>query len=275
MGVHAVTVNGSTINVTVDELAVTGPFGSSAATRNFLVEFPAGSTPTDAHALAAVGFEAGSSYMNVPVDTWEVSPVPGRPFWYYATAFYKKTDKDEEPPEEYTPVLQASTRGGRQTITQSLGTTRYAPPGQTAPDEGGAIGYDGERVVGIEIDVPTGQWSKTKRVAKASVGAFIATCVSATGTVNNATFQGYPAGSVKFLGADITQEDDSYGYFTLYYAYSENKTGMVIGEITGISKAGWDALDVRYADATDGNTLLKKPQYVYVHQVYPRGTLPE
>lgn len=276
MGQHLVEVGGVTLTATVDELVNTGPFGTKTHTRNFVISFAKGTTPTDAHALQALLAEAGSAFMSIPFDDAEVTPSENAVV-YYGSAHYRQphTGLPPEPPEGYADVLQGTTRGARQKITQSLATTGYAASGN-APDEGGAIGYDGETVNGVEIDIPTGQWSKTKRVAKNNAETFLADCIAATGTVNSDTFNGYPAGSVKFLGADFNQEDNSYAYFTLHYAYSPNASSISIGGISGISKAGWDVLDVRYADDVDGNakSILKKPLYVYVHQVYPRGTLP-
>ncbi|RLS54091.1 MAG: hypothetical protein DWH91_12750, partial [Planctomycetota bacterium] len=53
-----------------------------------------------------------------------------------------------------------------------------------------------------------------------------------------------------------------------------NATGLVIGEITGINKEGWEYLWVRYADAEDttAKVLVKKPIAVYVEQVYPTNS---
>ncbi len=46
---------------------------------------------------------------------------------------------------------------------------------------------------------------------------------------------------------------------------------MVIGSITGIQKRGWEYLWVRYADAEDGDVLVKRPVSAYVEQVYEYG----
>jgi hypothetical protein len=46
-----------------------------------------------------------------------------------------------------------------------------------------------------------------------------------------------------------------------------------VGGIGGINKRGWEYLWVRYVDAAEGDALIKKPQAVYVEQVYPEGNL--
>jgi len=57
------------------------------------------------------------------------------------------------------------------------------------------------------------------------------------------------------------------------FSASPNKTGLTIGDITGIEKKGWEYLWVRYADAEDtaAKTLVKKPAAVYVEKVYEEG----
>ena len=57
------------------------------------------------------------------------------------------------------------------------------------------------------------------------------------------------------------------------FAASPNATGLVVGDITGIAKKGWEYLWVRYADAEDtsAKVLVKKPIAAYVEQVYPYG----
>lgn len=46
-----------------------------------------------------------------------------------------------------------------------------------------------------------------------------------------------------------------------------------MGNITGISKKGWEYLWVRYVDAEDAaaKAFVKKPQAVYVERVYEEG----
>ena len=57
------------------------------------------------------------------------------------------------------------------------------------------------------------------------------------------------------------------------FASSENKTGLTVGEITGIAKKGWEYMWVRYANAEDSTAkaLIKKPIAVYIEKVYEDG----
>jgi hypothetical protein len=60
---------------------------------------------------------------------------------------------------------------------------------------------------------------------------------------------------------------------TYKFAASPNRTGIVVGEITGISKKGWEYMWVRYADAEDAaaKAIVKKPVAAYVEKVYEDG----
>ena len=51
------------------------------------------------------------------------------------------------------------------------------------------------------------------------------------------------------------------------------KTGLTVGDITGIDKKGWEYMWVRYADAEDttAKAIVKKPVAVYVEKVYDAG----
>jgi hypothetical protein len=94
-----------------------------------------------------------------------------------------------------------------------------------------------------------------------------------TGTTNSAAFRGFEAGEVLFVGCSGNQEWDDQkgrGPWSLSYRFvaSKNITGDTIGSITGIAKKGHEYLWVRYEDAVDSSSLIKKPKAVYVNKVY-------
>jgi len=55
---------------------------------------------------------------------------------------------------------------------------------------------------------------------------------------------------------------------------SPNRSNIVVGEITGIARKGWEYLWVRYADAKDdtAKAIVKKPVAAYVEKVYEEGS---
>lgn len=172
------------------------------------------------------------------------------------------------------PIFAFDTGGGNQHITQSIQTVqRYGPKAST--QLGGAIGFDGENVAGVDITVPVYQFSETHYLAPSAVTqSYKLALFSLTGTVNNAPFRGFAAGEVLFLGASGTRRglnaDDKWE-IAYKFAASPNRSGLSVGSITGISKRGWDYLWVQYGEDVDGTAkvLIKKPVAVYVEQVYP------
>jgi len=167
------------------------------------------------------------------------------------------------------------TSGGTQHITQSLATIhRYGAPGTTAPDFGGAIGVTHDNVEGVDITVPVYSFSETHYLDAAVVTpAYKGTLFSLTGKVNNASFKGLAAGECLFLGASGSKRGAEDWEITYRFAGSPNRTGLVVGPITGISKKGWEYMWVRYADSEDAaaKAIVKKPVAVYIERVYEEG----
>ncbi|MEZ6057203.1 MAG: hypothetical protein R3C01_10915 [Planctomycetaceae bacterium] len=177
------------------------------------------------------------------------------------------------PPETGESTFTFDTGGGTQHITQSLGTVgRYAPLDEVAPDFGGAIGVTPDGVEGVDIQVPVYQFSETHYLPPELVTAqYKGLLFSLTGAVCSEPFRGFQPGEVLFLGASGSVRSQTDWELSYKFAASPNVEGLVVGEITGITKRGWDYLWVRYEPVEDksSHTLVKRPQAVYVEQVYP------
>jgi len=164
------------------------------------------------------------------------------------------------------------TGGGTTKVLQSYSTvSSHAPTGMTAPDYGGAIGVTDDRIEGVDVPAPGFQYAETHRVLAANVTpAYKRVLAELSGrTYNDATFKGWAAGEVNFLGCSGSKRADDYWTITYRFACSANATGLSVGDITGIDKLGWDYLWVRYADATDGvaEAVVKRPVAAYVERV--------
>jgi len=182
--------------------------------------------------------------------------------------------KRQKEPETGESSYQFETSGGTQHITQSLGTTRYAPEGQTAPDFKGAIGATADSVEGVDITVPQYSFSETHYLPTEVVtGGFKAALFALTGRVNASAFRGFQPGEVLFLGASGAKRGEEDWEITFRFAASPNVTGLTVGDITGIAKSGWQYMWVRYEDTEDENAhrLVKRPVSVYVETVYYSG----
>lgn len=198
----------------------------------------------------------------INADTWKV------------LVRYETTEEDAV--EEPQPQFSFDTGGGTQHITQSLDTrSRYGSEAST--ELGGAIGFDGENVQGVDITVPAFNFSETHIIPASVVTAgFKMTLFLATGTTNNAPFRGFEAGEVLFAGASGSRrgtdvEDD--WEITFNFSAQPNKTDIEVGTdpvLGPITKRGWDYMWVQYgADVDeDRQILIKKPVAVFVEQVY-------
>jgi hypothetical protein len=215
---------------------------------------------------------------------WQYPGVPDAQLWAesYSIAFlgdnawqvtinYEKTGAEPSTPDPLKRSRSFDTTGGTQHITQAYGETKF---GTNAPDQQKAIGVDSNGVNGVDIVVPQLQWQEQYDVPNAYVTSeWIRGVAGVTGTTNAATFRGFEAGEVLFVGCSGSQEwDDQKGRgpwsLSFRFVASKNVTGETIGDISGVSKKGHEYLWVRYEDAVSSNVLLKKPKAVYVNKVY-------
>jgi hypothetical protein len=82
------------------------------------------------------------------------------------------------------------------------------------------------------------------------------------------------ASEVLFLGASADESTASdFVDITYRFAASPNRTGITVGEITGIAKKGWEYLWVRYTDTEDATAkaIVKKPVGVNVKRIQKEG----
>lgn len=205
----------------------------------------------------------------LPRDSVTVEPV-GHELWEGVVRFALV-------PQAAESVFSFDTGGGTQHITQSLETvSSYVPTGATdpAPDYAGAIGATEDSIEGVDIAVPVYHFSETHWFSNAAITpAYKATLFHLTGKVNDAAWKGFEAGEVLFLGASGAKRGLNPWEITYRFAGSENKTGLTVGDITGINKKGWEYLWVRYADEADdaSHRIVRRPIAAYVERVYEDG----
>jgi hypothetical protein len=200
-------------------------------------------------------------YLGLPFQEYHIKH-QGNGIWD-ASARYSKHD-----PKEST--FSFDTGGGTQHITQSIKTVaKHGLPAKPAPDFKGAIGVTTDSVEGVDITVPVYNFTETHYIPASLVTpAYKALLFSLTGKVNSQPFKGFAELEVLFLGASGSKRGKDDWEITFRFAASPNVTNLKVGDITGISKYGWDYLWVRYADAEDEHVLVKQPIAVYCEQVY-------
>lgn len=176
--------------------------------------------------------------------------------------------------------MEISTTGGTARIfaSESPGTN-YVPAGKAAIDFKCAIGVSGDpvngEVAGVELAaVPAQRRTITYRQPRATVTqAYLKTVRSLTGSTNNAAFFGAAAGESLFMGADIAMGINADPTGTYHFLEGDNRTGITIGDITGIAKKAWQYLWVYFEPAVDATAKLTRriPRQVIVNTVYPSG----
>lgn len=223
-------------------------------------------TEDEAEVLTLISGEAPALYQGLTQDGIGAEPLGGGVWKGYVR--YASLDDDGE--------FTFSTGGGTTRVTQSRTTVAsYAPPYSTAPDFQGAIGVTEDRVEGADIVAPAFEFSETHRLLDSAVdNAYKLALFNLTGRYNDATFRGFASGEVLFLGADGSKRTgDELWSITFRFSASPNVTGLVIGDISGIDKLGWDYLWVRYQDFEDADAfaIVKRPTAAYVERVYLAG----
>jgi hypothetical protein len=162
--------------------------------------------------------------------------------------------------------------GGTEHITQSKATPlKVMQGGAAAPDLKGAIGYDGMTVHGCDIYVPKATWTEGYEVPALEVTpAYQRQVRGIVGKTNAVGFRGEDPYSVMLLGVTGSLSSSNPDFFQLQFRFAceKRRTSFYVGSILVSEKKGWDYLWVRYTEDTDGNQIIRKPNAVYVEQVY-------
>ena len=226
---------------------------------------------TDDHEEALSGLEAAAPILFDGLPRLKYKVVPVGPKLWYGEAQYNYPTRQETGIKLY----QFDTGGGTQHITQSLQTVqRYGRPGYIAPNFQGAIAVSQNSVDGVDIVVPVYNFSEVNYESNSQVtAAYKQALFLLTGRVNNGSWNGYAAGEVLFLGAAGSMRAGGDWEITYRFAASPNLSNLVIGDITGIAKKGWEYLWVQYLDEEDAGakSMIKRPWSVHIEQVYPYG----
>ena len=177
---------------------------------------------------------------------------------------------------EYEYEFDIGTQSQR--ITQSKKTEAiYRAPNSgvpTAPFYRGAINVQDGRVQGVDVEIPTYQWTETYIFpAEVVTEQYKNTLYSLTGTKNAAFFRGKAAGEVLFGGCRgrLRNEDEfsvSFQFIASPNVANLNVNGMLI------TKKGHDFVWFVYADTRDtanGFSVVKNPVFAYVEKVYEDG----
>lgn len=175
--------------------------------------------------------------------------------------------------DDIPPTFSAEFSTESVTIQQGLAVVNtYPAPTYTAGNFLGAINVTSDGVQGVEIEVPVFSFSLSWTIPTENfTTSYQATVARLVGCINNSTWRGFQAKEVRFDGLSVSGTIGERTSLTWRFSVSPNVSGLEIGSITGITKAGWDYLWCYYVDNEDPDAkfLIKKPIQVTVNQVYP------
>lgn len=171
-------------------------------------------------------------------------------------------------------TVSIDTTGGSIVQTYGYTETKYIATGETAPDHNRAIDVQDGKPQGVQRVIPALKINIRARIATeylSSVLGYAKVISELTGTTNNAAMFGgeFAAGELLFIGAtgDIIAENPQ---LTFSFLASKNVSGLTIGDITGISKAGHEYLWYSFKNDKDSTTsrMVNKPLAAYVNRIY-------
>jgi hypothetical protein len=250
-------------------------FGRVLADESAELTYIVRGTDSDATARSQVLSASPATHEGLKRDDAEVEEIAPN-IWLGAVRYTKPTGGATADPGESSFTFE--TRGGTQHITQSLQTVASYAASGTAANYEGAIGVTESGVDGVDITVPVYSFSETHWLSPSTVTtAYKGTLFSLTGCVNTNAFRGLDPGECLFLGAAGSRRgtsSDDLWEVTYAFAGSPNVSGLTIGSIPGVFKAGWDYLWVRYQEAEDtaAKMLVRKPIAAYVERVYRQAS---
>ena len=258
---------------------VESAMGRSGSNRQIKREFYAFGYATEALAIAAVHADAVNcpTYINsLPRDSNN-------------TQAEEIVGPDGGSTSDWRVIVNWSLRGGQPssglnysfTISGGSFHRNYAISqtsyGADAPDVGEAINFDGKDVKGVTVPAqPSLEFSiETKKAASAVTNAYLSTVSDLVYKTNNATFEGWAADEVLFMGLTGSRTGDDEFTLNFKFGRNENRTGQTVAGIGGVAFNGWDYVWVRWKKKPDPgvgvNAMGADAMGVYVAKVHNSG----
>lgn len=252
--------------IAIAEKKLSRAIDARQATRRFLVT----GTDDEIAAYTAVASTLGQTLTNgMVLDEITVQALSENPPLWEALANYKKVIADNELVYNFDLTLETVK------VKRSLATiASYAPPGKTAPDFRQAINVQADQKIdGADLLLPVAKFSYSLSFDTATLTeAYAAYLETFVGKYNSVSFRGRPPGEVLFLGASGSQQwasESKTANLDFHFHRRPNRTGITIGDITGINVLGWEYLWVYYETAVDNTApaLIPKPSAAYVERL--------
>lgn len=189
------------------------------------------------------------------------------------------------PAETKSANFSFDSTGGTKKITHSIATiAQYQRAGTTATPRHNAINVQPDgKIEGVEIGAGQFSFVVERALSHPINPALVAAIDARTWHVNSDTVvllvDGITItcapGELLYKGATGGKNGTEGWRVSLHCARSPNVTGLIVGEIIGIAKKGWEYLWVWSDETVDptSNRMIQRPQEVYIEQVYPTAAL--
>lgn len=168
------------------------------------------------------------------------------------------------------------TTGGTIHITHSRETTgKFAAAGINACDFKGAIGVNENNIEGVDIVVPSLQFTLTFRAPFALVNLdYVKTIHDLTGTTNDGPFFGFNESELLYIGGTGDESSTDSSITSHSFVGIPNESDIAVGsDITVTVKKGHEYMWVAYAleEDTVCNRTVKQPISAYTERVYRKA----
>jgi len=187
---------------------------------------------------------------------------------YLATGRYSPF---EAPQSGATSEFEFEVSAENQRMVRNLATVnQYAAPSRASPNVYGLIGVTPDGVEGVDVPQPVYSFSETHYFDDADITeAYKIRCGSICGSVSNAAFRGFAIGEVLCTGIAGSKRGREQWQIRFRFSVSPNAASFSVGPVTGVTKRGWDYLEVHYEEVEDATNklLLRRPFSVTIHQV--------
>lgn len=206
------------------------------------------------------------------IESLEITAEDSRETVWRALVEYS-SDPRREPSPVGTESVSFDISAATEQVTHSISTTNSYAASGTAPDFKQGINFDRESgtLLGTDRMVAAFSFSITKIYANASItNAYIQSLRDAAFRWNSEGFRGNAAGECLYAGASGAPRDAETYSITHKFLGVKNISGASYGDVTGITKIGWDylwPLVEKQHDAT-GKFLTPRPRAVYVERLY-------
>lgn len=178
--------------------------------------------------------------------------------------------------------ISIDTTGGKSKRFVSIETTGYdlQLPGADAPDNGGLIGEQDDKVEGVDIVIPVFKFTIQLSLRFTTMEAgYVKKLYDFTGKTNNAPCSLYwedqelifDTEELLFEGINARKTSDDELNMTFKFEASKGDTAIEIENRNDINKPGWRFLDIKTARqrvAGPPPRIVQIPQFARVHKVY-------